>query len=115
MAVTATGSGRACSWRPILAVAAVRRSVSAGVQVAVWTALLAALSFYAIAMSEAVLWYQDDNSLILAGDAVRPESIGENILYFSWSLVLLPYIWIPFGVIGAAIGRVGQARLSRAR
>jgi hypothetical protein len=35
-----------------LVVAAVRRSVWAGVQVAVWTALLASLAFYAIAVSE---------------------------------------------------------------
>jgi hypothetical protein len=98
-----------------LVVAAVRRSVWAGVQVAVWTALLASLAFYAIAVSEAVLWYQDDQSLILAGDAVRPAFIGENIRNFTWLLILFPYFWMPFGVIGAAIGRAGQARLSGAR
>jgi hypothetical protein len=95
-----------------LVLSAVRRSVWAGLQVAVWTALLASLAFYAIAVSEAVLWYQDDSSLILAGDAVGPEFIGENIRNFTWFLILFPYFWMPFGVIGAAIGRAGRAGLS---
>ena len=96
-----------------LVVAAARRSVWAGVQVAVWTALLTSLALYAIAVSEAVLWYRDDESLILAGDAVKPEFIGENIRNFTWFLILFPFLWMPFGVIGAAIGRAGRARLSR--
>ena len=62
-----------------------------------------------------MLWYQDDHSLILVGDAVRPEFIGENIRKFTWFLILFPYLWLPFGVIGAAIGRAGRARLSRAQ
>jgi hypothetical protein len=97
-----------------LLVGAVRRSVRAGVQATVWTALLAALAFFAIAVSESVLWYQDDESLILAGDAVKPEFIGENIRNFTWFLILFPFFWAPFGVIGAAVGSVGRASLSRA-
>lgn len=86
-----------------IVVAALRQSIWAGVQATVWTALLASLAFFAIAVAEAVLWYRDAASLILAGDAVRFDAVGENIRF-----------WTPFGVIGAAIGRAGRARLSRA-
>ena len=52
---------------------ALRRSRRAGVQTAVWTALLASLVTYAVAVSEAVRWYALDTSLILASDAVPLE------------------------------------------
>jgi len=96
-------------------VAAGRRSLWAGVQAAVWTALLASLAFCAIAMAEAVRWYQADTSLILAGDGVPLDAVGENIRNFTYFLVLLPLFWLPFGVFGAALGRAGRARLSRGR
>ena len=108
------------SW-PILAifatavtVAALRRSIWAGIQATVWTALLASLAFFAIAVAEAVRWYRTTTGLILAGDAVPLNAVGENIQNFSWFLVLFPLFWTPFGVIGAAIGRAARARLSRA-
>ncbi|HEX7277917.1 MAG TPA: hypothetical protein VF244_11125, partial [Acidimicrobiales bacterium] len=86
-------------------VGAGRRSLWAGVQAAVWTALLASLAFAAIAMAEAGRWYQAGSSLILAGDSVPLDAVGENIRNFTLLLVLLPYFWMPFGVLGAAIGR----------
>jgi hypothetical protein len=95
-------------------VAAVRQSIWAGVQATVWTALLSSLVFFAIAVAEAVRWYQADASLILAGDAVPLEAVGENIRNFSGFLILFPFFWTPFGVIGAAIGRAARARLSHA-
>ncbi len=58
---------------------ALRRSRWTGVQTAVWTALLASLVTYALAVSEAVRWYALDNSLILASDAVPLDAVGENL------------------------------------
>lgn len=95
-------------------VAAGRRSLWAGVQATVWTTLLTSLAFFAIAVAEAVSWYRAGSSLILAGDAIPLDAVGESIRNFTFFLVLLPVFWMPFGVIGAAIGRAGRARLSRA-
>jgi hypothetical protein len=87
------------------AVAAMRRSFRAGVQTAVWTALLASLAVFAFGIPEAIRWYRFETSLIFAGDGVPIEAVGENLRGFAWGLVLLPFWWLPFGVIGAAIGR----------
>lgn len=98
-----------------LAVAAGRRSLRAGVQAGAWTAVLAAIAFFAVAVVEAPRWYRLRSSLILAGDAVPLAAVGETIRNFALLLVLLPVFWIPFGVFGAALGRAGRDRLSRAR
>lgn len=87
---------------------ALRRSPRAGVQTAVWTALLASPVTYAVAVSEAVRWYALDTSLILASDAVPLDAVGENLRNFTWALLLLPFWWLPFGIIGA----YGPARVS---
>ena len=63
-----------------------------------WTALLASLVTYAVAVSEALRWYALDTSLILASDAVPLSAVGENLRNFTWALLLLPYWWLPFGV-----------------
>jgi hypothetical protein len=85
-------------------VAAVGRSFRAGVQAAVWTTLLSSLAVYAVGLAEAIRWYQLKSSLIFAGDGVPLWAAGENLRGFAWGLVLLPFWWLPFGVIGAAIG-----------
>jgi hypothetical protein len=90
-----------------LLAAAVRRSFRAGVQAAVWTALLASPVIFAIAVSEAVHWYQLHTSLILAGDSVPLHAVGENLRNFTWGLLLFPLWWLPFGVLGAAVGAAG--------
>ena len=90
---------------------ALRRSRRAGVQTAVWTALLASLVTYAVAVSEALRWYALDTSLILASDAVPLDAVGENLRNFTWALLLLPYWWLPFGIIGASLA----ARASRSK
>jgi hypothetical protein len=96
-------------------VAALRQSLWAGVQATVWAALLTSVAFFAIAVTEAVHWYQAGAGLILDGEAIpRDAAVGMNIRNFTGFLVLLPFFWTPFGVIGAAIGRAGRARLSRA-
>ncbi|MGH2688171.1 MAG: hypothetical protein ACRDKW_05120 [Actinomycetota bacterium] len=64
-------------------------------------------------MAEAVPWYRDGAGLILAGDAAPLDAVGENIRNFTFLLILFPFFWTPFGVIGAEIGRVGRARLGR--
>lgn len=84
--------------------AAVGRSFRAGVQAAVWTALLGSLAVYAVGLLEALVWYRFDSSLIFAGDGVPVDAVGENLRGFAWGLVLLPFLWLPFGVIGAAVG-----------
>lgn len=89
--------------------AGLRRSIWAGVRVAVWAVLLASVAVFAVAVSESVLWYQDDSSLILAGDGVPITAVGENIGDFTFLMVMLPYLWTPFGVISAAIGAAGRA------
>ena len=70
-------------------------------QTAVWTVLLASLLTYAVALPEAVRWYALDASLILASDAVPLNAVGENLRNFTWSLLLLPFWWLPFGILGA--------------
>lgn len=83
--------------------AGVGRSFRAGVQAAVWTAVLASLAFYAVAILEAVSWYRFDASLIIMGDGVPLDAVGENLRNFAWGLILFPFWWLPFGVLGAAL------------
>ncbi len=87
------------------AAAALGQSFRVGVQTAVWTALLASLAVFAIGLPEAIRWYRFEMSLIFAGDGIPIEAVGENLRGFAWGLVLLPFWWLPFGIIGAAIGR----------
>jgi len=82
------------------------RSFGAGLQTAVWTVLLASLLTYAVALSEAVRWYARHASLILAGDAVPLSAVGENLRNFTWSLLLLPFWWLPFGILGGLAARL---------
>jgi hypothetical protein len=85
-------------------VAAVGRSLRAGVQAAVWTALLGSLAVFAAGLVEAVRWYRFNSSLIFMGDSVPLHAAGENLGDFIGLLVLLPVWWLPFGLIGAALG-----------
>ena len=87
-----------------------RRSFGAGVRFAVWAAVFASLATFAVAISESVLWFDALTSLILAGDGIPAEAVGENIRNFTWGLILLPFWWLPFGVIGAAAGRSRRLR-----
>jgi hypothetical protein len=66
--------------------------------------LLASLVVFAGALVEAVRWYGFDTSLILAGDSVPLRAVGENIRNFTWGLILHPFWWPPFGLIGAIAG-----------
>lgn len=79
-------------------------SFRSGALTAAWTALLTTPGFYAIAVMQSAFWYRLDSSLIYAGDAVPIEAVGENIRNFTWGLILFPIWWLPFGMIGAAIG-----------
>ena len=97
-------------WAPVVVLAgsavagAIRRSLRAGVQAAVWTALLGVLALFAVGVTESVGWYEYDTSLILAGDGIPLAAVGENLRNLVWSLLLLPFWWVPFGVLGAAAG-----------
>lgn len=96
--------------------AAVRQSVRAGLQVAVWTALLASLAAYAITVHEAVLWYQVNQTLIRDGEiTAQSRLVGAAIHDSTWGLIPTLCVWVIWGVMGAAIGRASRARLSRTR
>jgi hypothetical protein len=56
-----------------------------------------------VALPEAVRWYAHDASLLLASDAVPLNAVGENLRNFTWSLWLLPFWWLPFGLIGGGL------------
>jgi hypothetical protein len=83
------------------AAAALGGSRRVGVQAAVWTVLFGSLAIFAVALLESVRWYQLQTSLILAGDGIPLEAVGENLRNFTWGLILLPAWWLPFGLIGA--------------
>jgi hypothetical protein len=87
------------------AAAALGGSRSAGVQAAVWAAVFGSLVIFAVALLEAVRWYQLETSLILAADGIPLEAVGENLRNFTWGLILLPVWWLPFGIIGASVAR----------
>jgi hypothetical protein len=83
--------------------AAVGRSFRAGVQAAVWTALVGTLLIFAISIPEAMHRYAIDGRTLGDGEVGYP--IGVNLPDAIWGLVIIPLLGLPFGVIGAAIGR----------
>jgi hypothetical protein len=90
-----------------MAAALAARSFRAGVQAAIWTALLGAPLVFAIGVPEAMHQYGLHVSLLLDGEG--GESIGTNLNDFIWVLIAVPLLGLPFGVIGAA----AAARLRR--
>ena len=64
-----------------------RQSVRAGIQVAVWTALLASLAAYSITVYEAVLWYQVNQTLIRDGD------ISQDVQMRPGDTLVIPQGW----------------------
>ena len=94
-------------------VALARGSLGAGVQAAVWTALLGSLAMFAVAVPESVTWYRELSGLILAGDGIPLRAVGENLRNFTWLLILLPLWWLPFGLLGASLGRTLRRLVAR--
>jgi hypothetical protein len=90
------------------ATAAAGRSFRAGVQAAVWTALIGTLLVYAITLPEAMHRYAVDGRTLGDGELGYP--IGVNLPDAIWVLVLLPVLGLPFGVIGAAAGNARWRR-----
>jgi hypothetical protein len=90
--------------------AAVGRSFRAGVQAAVWTAVIAALAIYVLSVTEATHRYAIDGRTLGDGEAGYP--IGVNLVDAIWNLVLVPLFGFPFGVFGAAFGNSARRRLS---
>ena len=82
--------------------AAPGRSFRAGVQTAVWTALVGALVVFASWLPEAVYRYGLDARLLMDGE--MGYSIEENFDDALWMLIAVPVLGFPFGVIGAAAG-----------
>jgi hypothetical protein len=82
--------------------AAAEGSFRAGVQAAVWTALVGTLLVFVIGLPEALHWYRVDGRLLLDGE--RGYAFGESLGSAIWMLVLIPVWGLPFGVIGAAVG-----------
>jgi hypothetical protein len=92
------------------ATAAISGSFRAGIQAAVWSALLGALLIFLIGLPEALRWYETDGRLHLDGELFGSE--GQNLVDYIFLLALLPAWGLPFGVIGA---RVGSTRPTRNR
>jgi hypothetical protein len=78
------------------------RTFGAGVRTAVGTVALGALLVAAVGTVEASHWHQHGR-LIFDGDRISPPGGGPDA--FTWGLLLLPLWWLPFGVLGAALGR----------
>ena len=94
--------------------AAVRgRSFRAGVQGAVWTVAVGALLMLAVGTVEASHWHQLHGRLIFDGERNHPPDRVPDI--FDWGLLALPLWWLPFGILGAALGhRWFRSRCRRA-
>jgi hypothetical protein len=92
--------------------AGVGRSFRAGVQAAVWAALLGALLVFALWVPEGVYRYGIDAGQLLDGEGGLPVAANLHMATW-WSLVLLPVWGLPFGVFGAAA--VGAAAAGGAR
>jgi hypothetical protein len=82
--------------------AAVDRQFSAGVQTAVWTAVLGTLLIYILSIPEAVHRFSIDGRTLGDGESGYP--IGVNLLDSIWGLAQIPIVGFPFGVFGAAFG-----------
>jgi hypothetical protein len=82
---------------------ALGRSFRAGVQAAVWTALVGTLLIFAISIPEAMHRYEIDGRVL--GDGEMGFPVGVNLSDAIWVLFVIPVWGLPFGVIGAAIGR----------
>lgn len=81
--------------------AAVGGSFRAGVQAAVWTALVGALLVFAISLPEAMRRYAIDGRTLGDGEFGYP--IGVNLPGAIWDFIVIPILGLPFGVIGAAV------------
>jgi len=67
-----------------------------------------------VGLVEAVRWFRFSSSLIWMGDSVPLHAAGENLGDFIMLLALLPSWWLPFGLIGAALGGAPRAAVARA-
>jgi hypothetical protein len=85
------------------AAGATGRSFRAGLQTVAWTALAGTLVVYAITVPEALHRYAIDGRTLGDGETGYP--IGVNLADAVWGLVVIPILGLPFGVIGAAVGR----------
>jgi len=83
--------------------AAASRSFRAGIQTAVWTALVGALVVFASWLPEAIHRYGIDARLLMDGE--MGYAIEENFDDALWMFLAVPVLGFPFGVIGAAAGR----------
>jgi hypothetical protein len=89
------------------AAARLGRSFRAGVEAAVWTALVGTLLVFAISMPEAMHRHAIDGRTLGDGESGYP--IGVNLPDAIRVLLVIPLLGLPFGVIGAAIGRRWRA------
>jgi hypothetical protein len=78
------------------------RTFAAAVPAAVWTVALGALLMFAVGTVEASRWSELHGRLIFDGERNHPP--GRIPDSFAWGLLVLPLWWLPFGVLGAALG-----------
>jgi hypothetical protein len=87
-------------------VAVASRSLSAGVQTTVWATVISSLLTFAVYVVESLRWYHIHQTFLLDGDN---NDIGQNLHdAVIWVLVAVPVWTLPFGVIGAALGAIGN-------
>jgi hypothetical protein len=65
--------------------------------------MLGTLLIFVIGVPEALYRYGIDERLLFDGEMGYP--IGMNLADSIWVLVAIPILGLPFGVIGAAVGR----------
>jgi hypothetical protein len=89
------------------AAAVIDRSFRSGVQAAVWATLLGTLLVSALTLPEAMHRFAIDGRTLGDGESGYP--IGVNLGGVLWNLIQIPAVGLPFGVIGAAVGRCLRA------
>jgi hypothetical protein len=94
---------------------AATRGYRAGLQTTVWTALLTSLAIFAVAVPEAARSFQLEQTLIYFGDRIPPDAAGESLRLATWGLLLFPFWWLPFGLMGAGLAAWAARRTARPR
>jgi hypothetical protein len=87
-------------------VALLDRSFAAGVQVTLWAVVVSCLLIFATYVLEALRWQRTHGSFLLDGDS---GPVGANLNDgIGWVLIVIPMWALPIGIIGAALGSIGN-------
>ena len=85
-------------------VAAVARSLGAGVQTILWGFVFSTVALFPIYMLEAVRRHHADGGLYLDGDGDLSATIGTNLAdAVLWLVLLTPSLLIPLGILSSTM------------